>query len=594
MGIGPLTLPCPVLPRELSNLQQFRANLSTLRTESLYNKPVQKSISRFAIVVLVASPTWSFAQIDLSGTLLRADGNPMAAAHLVIQNGPRDTSLVVPVDTAGHFAFTLDEPGGYGLYATGVHHETLEMPLILTDQKKVELHIRLEENAFALSPDTLYVVFAASDEAVQMQRIRDGKYAVRLDTYADTLAYRIRYGYEPSERLSDKIMAGTMQDRLIFNDSGPFWDSEGDYFSVVDTPGETYVDITYDLSALSQHELGPSVTSNPPVVARIAQVYFEVMERGRRIDLVSNFLDLMLVASRERGVVRRQIGLEQDPLVRQWYLLRYFDELPATLWPRHGRRLARKALEYIPADSPLWSYEAWSPFGASNLMNRIARRLEGQELLSIYVRRVIKKHPDPDVRAQFLFHGLYYAECEGDEKTKWMYHCMLQDSYVDTRQAELARRDFDQDRQLQAGNPMPQFSFVSFDDPTVTITNVDFQGQVYLLDFWGTWCAPCIEEIPYLEEAYDTYSDSGFEILSVAFLDVPVDIKLFREVSHPMPWLHTRVTWGDDSSIRDLFEITGFPRPILVGEDGIILAAGDVLRGSKLMDVIGAAYESAK
>ena len=542
----------------------------------------------------MASPTLSFAQIDLSGTLLQANGNPMAAAHLVIQNGPRDIRLVVPVNSAGHFAFTLDEPGGYGLYAAGVHHETLQMPLILTDQKKVELHIRLPANAFALSPDTLYVVSAAHDEAAQMQRQQDGIYTVRLDAYADTLAYQIRYGYEPSEWRSDKIMAGTMQDRLIFDDSGPFWDSEGDYLSVMDTPGESFVNITYDLSALPQHELGPSVTSNPSTVARIAQVYFDVRERGRQIDYDSNFLDFMNAASRERGAVRRQIALEQDPLVRQWYLLRYFDDLPATLWPRHGRRLAREALESVPADSPFWSYEAWSRYGASNLMYGIAQRLKGQELLSSYVRRVIENHPDPDVRAQFLDHGLYYAHSEGDEKTKWLYYSILQDSYADTRQAEGARRDFDKDRQLQAGNPVPQFSFVSFDDPTVTITNVDFQGRVYLLDFWGTWCAPCIEEIPHLEDAYDRYSDSGFEILSVAFLDDPVDIKQFREDRYSMSWLHTRVTREDDNSIRDLFEITSFPRPILVDENGIILATDDELRGNKLLDVIGAAYEGAR
>ena len=555
---------------------------------------MQKTNPRLAVVVLMASPALSFAQIDLSGTLLQADGNPLAAANLVVQNGPRDTSLVVPVNEAGHFAFTLDEPGGYGLYATGVHHETLEMPFILTDQKKVELHIRLPANAFALSPDTLYVVSAASDEAVQMQRLQDGKYAVRLNTYADTLAYQIRYGYEPSEWRSDKILAGTMQDRLIFDDSGPFWDSEGDYFSVVDTPGETLVDITYDLSALPQHELGPSVTSNPSVIARIGQVYLEVEEMERRMGSASNFLAFMNTAGRARRSVRKQIASEQNPLVRQWYLLRYFDELPATLWPRRDRRLAREALESIPPDSPLWSYEAWSPSGASNIMYYIARRLKDQDLLSAYARRVIDNHPDPDVRAQFLSHGLYYAESEGDQKTKWLYYSMLQDSYADTRQAERARRVFDQDRQLQAGNPAPQFSFVSFDDPTETITNVDFQGQVFLLDFWGTWCAPCIKEIPHLEEAYKKYSDSGFEILSIAFLDDPVDIQQFREDRYSMRWLHTRVSREDDSSVRNLFEITSFPRPILVDEDGIILATDDELRGSKLLDVIDAAYEGGR
>ena len=90
------------------------------------------------------------------------------------------------------------------------------------------------------------------------------------------------------------------------------------------------------------------------------------------------------------------------------------------------------------------------------------------------------------------------------------------------------------------------------------------------------------------------YSDSGFGILSVAFLDDPVDIKQFREDRYPMPWLHTRVAQEDDRSIRDLFELTSFPRPILVDEDGIILATDDELRGSKLLDVIAAAHESAR
>lgn len=97
-----------------------------------------------------------------------------------------------------------------------------------------------------------------------------------------------------------------------------------------------------------------------------------------------------------------------------------------------------------------------------------------------------------------------------------------------------------------------------------------------------------------MEEAYDKYSESGFEILSIAFLDDPVDIKQFRENSYPMPRLHTRVARKDDNSIRDLFEITSFPRPILVDEDGIILAIDDELRESKLLDMVGAVYEGAR
>lgn len=552
------------------------------------------SISCQAALFLLASPSVVFAQIELSGTLLQADGKAMAAAHLVVQNRPQGASLVVDVDTAGRYSFWLDEPGGYGLYATGVHHEVLQMPLILTDQEKVELHIRLRPNAFALSPDTLYVVPAETDEAARMERRRDGTYAVRADAYADTLAYRIRYGFEPSEWRSDKMIAGTAQDRLVFDDSGPFWDSEGDYFSVLEVRDAPIVDITFDPSVLPRHLVGPSIASDPPVIARIARVYLDVEEMERRIGMTGNFMSYVRVVGRERGAIKKRIASERDPLVRQWLLLRYFDEMPPDIWPTSGRRFAREAVETISADSPLWSFEAWSPVGASNIMYKISRKLKGQDLLTSYVRRVIEEHPDPGVRAQFLYHGLYYAVSEEDEKTKWLYYSMLQDSHADTRQAEWARRDFDPGKRLQAGNPVPQFSFVSFDDPGVTITSAGLRGQVYLLDFWGTWCAPCIEEIPHLDEAYDKYGESGFEILSVAFLDDPVDIEQFRQDRYPMPWLHTRVAREDDESVRDLFEITSFPRPILVGADGIILAIDDELRDGKLLDAVTAAHEGAE
>ena len=182
----------------------------------------------------------------------------------------------------------------------------------------------------------------------------------------------------------------------------------------------------------------------------------------------------------------------------------------------------------------------------------------------------------------------------GDEKTKWEYYSRIQYFHADTRQAEWLRRDYDPDRQLQAGNPVPQFAFVSFEDSTINLTDRHLRGGVYLLDFWGTWCAPCIEEIPNLERVYAEYNDRGFEILSVAFLDDPADIEAFREDRYPMRWLHTRVSRQDDRRIRDLFEITSFPRPVLVSEKGIILAIDDELRGGGLEDAVRAAFDGPK
>lgn len=44
----------------------------------------------------------------------------------------------------------------------------------------------------------------------------------------------------------------------------------------------------------------------------------------------------------------------------------------------------------------------------------------------------------------------------------------------------------------------------------------DFEGKVIILDFWATWCAPCIKEMPILQDLYNTHKERGFEIVGVS------------------------------------------------------------------------------
>ncbi len=557
--------------------------------------PLQYSIGCVLAILLALPQTMALGQVDISGTLLGADGRPLTMAHMIVRNGRGDTTVVVPVDATGQFAFTLSEPGGYGVYATGVHHETLTMPLILTKNEEVALHIRLSTYQSLATEDSFYVVVASSEDDVPMQERPDGTYEARLEASADTLAYRIRYGAKASEWSSDRVTAGTSQDRLVFDESGPFWDREGDYSSVLDLRGEPFVDIVLDPSALPQHAAESSVSSVPPVIGDIAAAYLDVEQKERQLGQAvnGNVIQYLWTAWRIRGTMKKSIGRERNPLLRQWLILRYFDELHPRS-SKYNRYLAHEVFESVPTDSPFWSFEAWSNVGASNLISQISRQFKHQDIVGTYVRQVIDDHPDPNVRAQFLYYGVYAADNQEDDKTKWLYYSMLQDSHADTRQAERARRDFDPEKSLQTGNPIPQFSFISFDNSTVTITDRSLRGQTYLLDFWGTWCAPCIEEIPALEKTYDRYQESGFEILSVAFLDEHADIEQFRRDRYPMPWLHTRVTRKDDASVRQLFEITSFPRPILVNEQGVIIAIDDELRDGLVWNVVRAKFDGAE
>jgi len=69
----------------------------------------------------------------------------------------------------------------------------------------------------------------------------------------------------------------------------------------------------------------------------------------------------------------------------------------------------------------------------------------------------------------------------------------------------------------KVGQPAPDFTATTFGGHTVKLA--DFKGDVILLNFWATWCAPCRRELPMLEAYFRTYSQYGFQVLAVATED---------------------------------------------------------------------------
>ena len=70
-----------------------------------------------------------------------------------------------------------------------------------------------------------------------------------------------------------------------------------------------------------------------------------------------------------------------------------------------------------------------------------------------------------------------------------------------------------------------------------TYTMKDFEGKVVLLNFWATWCGPCIMEIPDFNDLYAKYQSEGFEILGVSIQDTKQQLLNFiksRVVNYPV------------------------------------------------------------
>lgn len=137
-------------------------------------------------------------------------------------------------------------------------------------------------------------------------------------------------------------------------------------------------------------------------------------------------------------------------------------------------------------------------------------------------------------------------------------------------------------RILREGVPFPEFRLKPLGLGTTEIANATVRGKLTLIDFWATWCAPCIEEMPVLHRAYERFKDRGFTILSVSADGSVDDVARVRRDKWPMPWLHAWSGAGPDTPALKALGVIGFPTAVLIDSAGRIIAVNDGLRGEAL------------
>jgi thiol-disulfide isomerase/thioredoxin len=132
------------------------------------------------------------------------------------------------------------------------------------------------------------------------------------------------------------------------------------------------------------------------------------------------------------------------------------------------------------------------------------------------------------------------------------------------------------------GRTIGTFAWTSMDDSTNIISPLSLRGSFVLVDLWGTWCAPCRREMPFMHEAYQKFHSRGFEILSIAFDISPQKVQVYRREAFPMPWLHVYATAAIEAEATRLFRLDGFPRALLLDRDGTVIRVDTGLRGPAL------------
>jgi len=147
---------------------------------------------------------------------------------------------------------------------------------------------------------------------------------------------------------------------------------------------------------------------------------------------------------------------------------------------------------------------------------------------------------------------------------------------------ELGTRDADHTA------PLPAWQAIDLDGRTWSSETL--RGRVVLIDFWATWCAPCLAELPRLRRLHAAYGSREFVIIGVS-LDRS-SVRDFRSwlQRQGIGWPQVREVGGYDSPLAAGFGVDVLPATFLVGRDGHLVARD--LRGAALETRIRALVEA--
>lgn len=212
------------------------------------------------------------------------------------------------------------------------------------------------------------------------------------------------------------------------------------------------------------------------------------------------------------------------------------------------------------------------------------------------LEELIRYYPlAPSVEPSLLNLGIAYDKLSMHDKADETYYKLINNSkYNNGQYAKTAKTLLETDISDRKGS-LDGLSDASTSTNFIDKKAIDFQvvdlngetlslekyrGKIVLLDFWATWCGPCLAEMPFVKSTYQKYKNQNFEIIGIS---------LDQDLNQLTTYLETNgITWpqyyDNGDQISNLYQVQAIPTTYLIDNKGIIRYAN--LRGNALENAV--------
>ncbi|RYE24364.1 MAG: TlpA family protein disulfide reductase [Sphingobacteriales bacterium] len=142
-------------------------------------------------------------------------------------------------------------------------------------------------------------------------------------------------------------------------------------------------------------------------------------------------------------------------------------------------------------------------------------------------------------------------------------------AYPNSQYNATLKNKIDKKTGMAAGRPAPDFSFTTLEGKKMKLA--DLKGKVVYMDFWASWCGPCMQQVPYAEKLEEEYKGKNIVFLKVS---IDEDTAAWKNAitTKNIGGLHTCDDGGWNGAIPQLYSVNGVPRYFLIDKKGNFIA----------------------